>query len=262
MSTAALEDSAAPGASPARESAELVIATDGLSRDFGARRAVDNLTLNVRTGSVFGLLGPNGAGKTSTIRLLLGLLEPSSGSARVFGLDTRTQGNRIRESAGALLEHAGLYERLSAEDNLEFYGRAFRMSLEDRRNRIEDLLTHLGLWNRRGETVATWSRGMKQKLAIARAMLHRPRLLFLDEPTGGLDPVAAAAFRSDLTGLVARERTTVFLTTHNLSDAERLCDSVAVMNNGKLLATGSPHEVRGGNGSLEDAFLALVQEVP
>ena len=133
MSVAALEDPVASVARGARETSEWVIATDSLSRDFGGRRAVDNLTLNVPAGIVFGLLGPNGAGKTSTIRLLLGLLEPSGGSARVFGLDTRTQSGAIRERAGALLEHAGLYERLSAEDNLEFYGRVFRMPSADRR---------------------------------------------------------------------------------------------------------------------------------
>ena len=231
----------------AHETSACVIETDGLCRDFGGRRAVDNVTLRVPAGGVFGLLGPNGAGKTSTIRLLLGVLEPSSGSARVFGLDTRTQGAAIRERAGALLEHAGLYERLSAEDNLEFYGRAFLMPQADRRRRIEELLTRFGLWDRRRDTVAAWSRGMKQKLAIARTMLHRPQLLFLDEPTAGLDPIAAATLRDDLADLVAREHVTVFLTTHNLAEAEVLCDTVAVLREGQVLAIGSPRELRAGS---------------
>ena len=244
----------------AHQSAEVIIETDGLNRDFGGRRAVDNLTIKVRAGIMFGLLGPNGAGKTSTIRMLLGLLEPTSGNARVFGLDTRREGAAIREKSGALLEHAGLYERLSAKDNLEFYGRVFLAPAVERHVRIEELLRNMGLWERRGETVATWSRGMKQKLAIARAMLHRPQLLFLDEPTAGLDAIAAAALRSDLASLVARERVTVFLTTHNLAEAEQLCESIAVLKDGKLLATGTPREVRDGRASLEDAFRTLVEE--
>ncbi len=237
----------------------MIIETDCLRRDFGERRAIDDLTICVRAGTVFGLLGPNGAGKTSTIRMLLGLLEPTSGSARVFGLDTQREGAAIREKCGALLEHAGLYERLSAEDNLEFYGRVFRAPAAERRARIEELLRNMGLWDRRRETVATWSRGMKQKLAIARAMLHRPQLLFLDEPTAGLDPIAAGALRDDLASLVSREHVTVFLTTHNLAEAERLCESVAVLKDGKLLATGTPREVRDGRASLEDAFRTLVE---
>ena len=246
MNSIGLETSEIPVAHDARPSTDWVIETRGLCLDFGGRRALDDMTLNVPAGIVFGLLGPNGAGKTSTIRLLLGLLEPSRGSARVFGLDTRTHGDAIRERTGALLEHAGLYERLNAEDNLEFYCRAYRMPRADRRRRIAELLTQFGLWDRRREIVAKWSRGMKQKLAIARAMLHRPQLLFLDEPTAGLDPIAAAALRNDLARLVTRERITVFLTTHNLTEAEALCETVAVLRDGKLLATGSPREMRAG----------------
>jgi ABC-2 type transport system ATP-binding protein len=223
------------------------IETNALTRAFGGRAAVDGLTLRVPAGSVFGLLGPNGAGKTTTIRLLLGLLEPTSGSARVLGLDSGNDGDAIRERAGALLEHAGLYERLSAEDNLEFHGRICRLPRAQRRERIDELLTHLSLHERRRDVVATWSRGMKQKLAIARAMLHRPELLFLDEPTAGLDPIAAAALRDDLARLVSREHVTVLLTTHNLAEAEALCAEVGVLRAGKLLAVGTPQEVRSGS---------------
>ncbi|MGZ6340462.1 MAG: ABC transporter ATP-binding protein [Candidatus Limnocylindrales bacterium] len=207
-------------------------------------RAVDGLDLAVPAGSVFGFLGPNGSGKTTTIRLLLGLLEPTAGEAEVLGHDVRRAADRIRERSGALLEHAGLYERLSAQDNLEFVGRAWRLPPAERRARMERLLAPLGLWERRHEIVGAWSRGMKQKLAVARALLHGPALVFLDEPTAGLDPIAAAALRDDLAALARREGVTVFLTTHNLAEAEKLCDLVGVIRRGRLLAVGPPHDLR------------------
>lgn len=217
---------------------------EGLTRTFGSVRAVDGLDLEVPAGTVFGFLGPNGAGKTTTIRLLLGLLEPTAGRATVLGCDTRDGGGGIRERSGALLEHHGLYERLSAEENLAFYARVWRMGGTARVDRIRELLAPLGLWDRRKEPVGRWSRGMKQKLAVARALLHRPTLLFLDEPTAGLDPVAAASLRDELGGLVGREGVTVFLTTHNLAEAERLCGRVAVIKQGRLRAVGHPDELK------------------
>jgi ABC-2 type transport system ATP-binding protein len=226
----------------------LAIQAEHLTRDFATVRAVDDLSLDVPAGTVFGFLGANGAGKTTTIHLLLGLLEPTQGQAQVLGLDTRTQSQRIREQCGALLEQAGLYERLSAEENLRFYANVWRMSASARDDRIKELLAHMGLWDRRAERVSTWSRGMKQKLAIARVLLHRPKLIFLDEPTAGLDPVAAAALRDDLAALAAREGVTVFLTTHNLPEAERLCSLVGVIRQGRLLAVGSPDALREQSG--------------
>jgi ABC-2 type transport system ATP-binding protein len=223
---------------------QTVITTHELTRDFKAVRALDALTLEVPRGTIFGFLGPNGAGKTTTIRLLLGLLEPSGGSASVLGFDTRTQSGQIREQSGALLEHSGLYERLSAEDNLDFYGRVYHLADGERRARIQELLEHFGLWQRRKEPLAGWSRGMKQKVAVARALLHRPKLIFLDEPTAGLDPVASASLRDDLAQLAESMQTTVFLTTHNLSEAERLCGLVAIVRAGKLVGLGSPAELR------------------
>jgi len=251
-------------------SAPVIIRTEGLTRAFGSVRAVDGLDLEVPAGTVFGFLGPNGAGKTTTIRLLLGLLEPSGGRATVLGCDTRAEAGRIREQSGALLEHHGLYERLSAEQNLEFYARVWRMSRAARAERIRALLQPLGLWERRGEPVGRWSRGMKQKLAVARALLHKPSLLFLDEPTASLDPVAAATLRDELSTLVQREGVTVFLTTHNLAEAERLCGRVAVIKQGRLLAVGHPDELKARSATraeisgrgFTDATLALLRGRP
>ncbi|HEX2980184.1 MAG TPA: ABC transporter ATP-binding protein, partial [Anaerolineaceae bacterium] len=152
-------------------------------------------------------------------------------------------------NSGALLEQTGLYERLSAEDNLEFYARVWKMPAGERKARIRELLGNLDLWERRGELVGGWSRGMKQKLAVARTMLHRPALIFLDEPTAGLDPVAAAALREDLANLASQQGVTVFLTTHNLVEAEKLCAQVAVIRQGKLLAVGSPDTLRARTGA-------------
>ena len=223
--------------------------TEHLTREFaGGVRAVDDITLEVRSGIVFGFLGPNGAGKTTTIRLLLGLIEPSSGSAQVLGFDTRTQGAAIRENTGALLEHHGLYERLSAHDNLYFYARVARMSRKTALARVQELLEQFALWDRREDAVSTWSRGMKQKLAIARTLLHRPRLVFLDEPTAGLDPVAAANLRNDLSTLAEQTGTSIFLTTHNLAEAERLCAQIGVVVRGRLVASGHPDELRSARG--------------
>jgi ABC-2 type transport system ATP-binding protein len=225
-------------------SSDFAIRADGLTRDFGPVRALDALTLEVPKGIVFGFLGPNGAGKTTAIRVFLGLLDPTAGRAEVLGYDTKRDGTQIRTRCGALLEHPGLYERLSAADNLEFHGRAWHVSRRERRDRIRELLTRFSLWERRDDPVGTWSRGMKQKLAVARAVLHRPDLVFLDEPTSGLDPVSTAGLRDDLSALAAQEGVTVFLTTHNLSEAERLCAQVGVIRGGRLLAVGSPESLR------------------
>jgi len=225
------------------------IRIENLTRDFGEVRAVDGLSLEVPAGSIFGFLGPNASGKTTTINLLLGLLEPTAGRAEVLGFDTAAQADEIRARTGALLEHDGLYEQMSAQDNLEFYGRIWRMPAAERTERIRDLLARMGVWDRREERVAKWSRGMKQKLALARALLHRPPLVFLDEPTAGLDVVSAAALRDDLAELASREGVTVFLTTHNMAEAEKLCSRVAVIRRGKLLAVGHPDQLRAQTGA-------------
>jgi len=218
---------------------EAAIWCDGLTIKFGDRSAVNGLNLTIPAGVVFGFLGTNGAGKTTTIRLLLGLLEPTSGRAAVAGFDTASQGDEVRAHCGVLLDEPGLYDRLSAEANLEFYGRIWQMSPTDRSVRIKELLEHLGLWDRRKESVGTWSLGMRKKLALARAVLHRPPVVFLDEPTTGLDPLARAALRTDIVSLAEKEGSTVFLTTHDLDDAQRMCSLVGVMKEGQLVATGS-----------------------
>ncbi|MFC1541909.1 ABC transporter ATP-binding protein [Candidatus Latescibacterota bacterium] len=223
---------------------ESIIRIENLIHDFGSVRALDNLSLEIPSGIVFGFLGPNGAGKTTTIRLLLGLLAHTSGKIEVLGKDITTNSDYIREYTGALLEHNGLYERLSAIENLDFFGRIWHIPSFERHNRIKTLLSHFELWDRRTDKVGTLSRGMKQKLAVARAMLHNPRLIFLDEPTAGLDPVASARLRDDIAHLAESSGTTVFLTTHNLNEADKICNLVGVINKGRLIATGVPDELK------------------
>ena len=247
------------------------IVTKNLTREYDAVCALDHLTIEVPAGSIFGLLGPNAAGKTTVIRLLLGLVEPSEGEATVLGFDVRRNGDEIRRRTGALFEHPGLYERLSAYDNLDYFARIWRMPEVARRVRIETLLHHFGLWERRFEIVGSWGRGMQQKLAIARTLLHQPPLVFLDEPTMGLDPIAAAALRKELAALSHSEGVTIFLTTHNLAEAEQLCDTVGLMRAGKLLAVGKPADLRDQRGlpqleilgrGFDDDVIALLHKRP
>lgn len=237
---------------------DIAIIIENLTRDFGPIRALDNLSLEVPRGTIFGFLGPNGAGKTTTINILLGLLEPTSGSVKVMNLDTRGHSADIRSLSGALLEHHGLYEQLSAEDNLEFYGRVWRMNDHERRARIEELLTNIDLWERRKEKVVQWSRGMKQKLALARVVMHRPELVILDEPTAGLDVVSANSIQNDLAGLSRDSGTTIFMATHNMSEAERLCNIVAVIRHGKLLAIGDPKELKMRSNRAQGAQVEII----
>jgi len=216
-----------------------IIEIDRLAKRYGDVSALDGLTLSVPRGSVFGFLGPNGAGKTTTINLLMGLVEPSEGSARVLGFDTVAAADEIRVRVGALLDETGLYEQLSAYENLLFYARVWKLSPQEAEARIGEVLSDIGLWDRRDDLAGSWSKGMQQRLALARAQLHDPELLFLDEPTSGLDVVSAREVRDHLASL-AREGKTIFLTTHNMSEAEELCARVAVIRNGRLVAEGEP----------------------
>ena len=211
-----------------------------LTKKFKTITAVEDLSLSVETGEIFGLLGPNGAGKTTTIRMLSALIAPTSGTARVFGFEIGRDDNSIRRNVGILTEAPGLYDQLSAERNLSFYGEMYEV--EDIPSQVERYLQMLGLWERRHEPVATFSKGMRQKLAIARALLHEPKVLFLDEPTSGLDPEAARLVRQFISGL-REEGRTIVMCTHNLDEADRLCDRIAVFRN-RLLALDSPKMLR------------------
>ncbi len=217
-----------------------MIDTKGLTKRFGDVLAVDGLDMEVRPGEIFGFLGPNGAGKTTTIRMLSALISPTSGKAKVAGYEVGREDNEIRRNVGILTESPGLYDRLSAERNLSFFAELH--DVEDVAGQVERYLRLLGLWDRRGDVAATFSKGMRQKLAIARAMLHEPKVLLLDEPTAGLDPEMARLVREFIGELKDKGRT-IFLCTHNLDEADRLCDRIAVVNT-RLLALDTPEALR------------------
>jgi len=205
---------------------------------------VDNVSLNVEEGEVFGFLGPNGAGKTTTIRMLACLISKTSGKATIGNYDTgkSLDEQKIRRMIGFLPENVGLYDELSAYDNLDFYGRYYGLSQQKRKEQIEYFLKLLGLWDKRDVAAGTFSKGMKQKLALGRALIHDPEVLFLDEPTANLDPEASKTIRNFILQLKS-EKKTIFLNTHLLDEAEKICDRVAILKT-KLVATGSPEELR------------------
>jgi ABC-2 type transport system ATP-binding protein len=221
------------------------IQVQGLEKKFGSFTAVDELSFEVKEGEVFGLLGPNGAGKTTTIRLLTCLIAPTGGSAQVCGFDIIQEPTKVRERVGILTENPCLYERLTAYENMGFFAEAYGVSVEaERRERIRELLEFFDLWSKKGDKVAHFSKGMKQKLAIARALVHKPQVLLLDEPTAGLDPESAREVRNMVTQLSHQEGRTIVLSTHRLEDAERLCDHVIIMDRGKRITEGSPDSLR------------------
>lgn len=215
----------------------------GLTRHFGSLTALDRVDLAVPRGTVFGFLGPNGAGKTTTIRLLLGLIAPSAGRLDVLGHALPDAGLEVRRRTGVVLENHGLYDGMSVAASLEFAARAYGLAPQAARARVRELAERFGLADRLAAKPQTLSRGMRQRMSIARALVGAPELLVLDEPTNGLDAEAAADLRSLLVELVA-SGTTVFLTTHLLAEAERLCDVVTVIKSGRVIATGSPTELR------------------
>jgi ABC-2 type transport system ATP-binding protein len=217
-----------------------MIVMERLSKRFGDTQAVDGLSLEVSRGEIFGFLGPNGAGKTTTIRMLGALIEPTEGSAKVAGYTLGREDTQIRQHVGILTESPGLYDRLSAVRNLCFFAQLY--DVPDVEAQVERYLRILGLWERRHEAAATFSKGMRQKLAIARALLHEPEVLFLDEPTSGLDPEMARLVREFIADL-KQEGRTIFLCTHNLDEADRLCDRIAVFNT-HLLAVDTPAALR------------------
>ena len=217
-----------------------MITTQNLTKKFDQITAVKNLTLEIPEGEVFGFLGPNGAGKTTTIRMLTSLIKPTNGSASVNGHIVGEQDIDIRRSVGLLTETPGLYDNLSAERNLEIYASLYEV--EDIKGQVEKYLRFLGLWERRLDVAATFSKGMKQKLAIARSLLHEPRTLFLDEPTAALDPEASRLVREFILE-IKKEGRTIFICTHNLDEADRLCDRIGVFKT-SLLVLDSPAKLR------------------
>ena len=217
-----------------------MIATEGLTRRFGTLTAVDGLDLTVEKGEVFGFLGPNGAGKTTTIRMLAGLIAPTDGAATVANVKLGGNNRAIRSRVGVLTETPGLYRRLSAWDNLMFFAKLYQVT--DPARQAERYLKLFDLWDRRDAPAGSYSKGMRQKLAIARALLHEPEVLFLDEPTASLDPESARTVRETIEGLRSKERT-IFLCTHNLDEADRLCDRVALFNT-RLIRVGEPAKLR------------------
>lgn len=220
-----------------------MIDTQNLTKKFGDLTAVDNLTLHVDDGEIFGFLGPNGAGKTTTIRMLCCLISKTSGSAKIGGYDVASKEDslKIRKIIGLVPDNVGLTEHLTAYDNLDFYGKIYDMTESQRKENIHRFLDMLGLWHRRDVPAGSFSKGMKQKLAIARALIHDPEILVLDEPTANLDPEASKTVRDFILQL-KKEKKTIVLNTHNLDEAQRICDRVGIMNT-KLMALGSPQQL-------------------
>jgi ABC-2 type transport system ATP-binding protein len=220
-----------------------IIQLQNLSRSFGSNCAINNVSFTVEEGEVFGMLGPNGSGKTTLVRLLNGVLAPTSGKALLFGRDVTADGAYIRARTGVLTETPSLYERFTAKKNLTFFGRFYGIPDTEITGRINKILSLLNLADRADEPVGGFSRGMKQRLAIARALIHDPQVIFLDEPTSGLDPEASRQVDGIIRELASDKGKTIFLCTHNLNEAQHLCSRVAMINKGKILALGSIAEL-------------------
>jgi len=223
---------------------ERIIEVSGLQHKYGDFQAIKDLSFDVHQGEVFGLLGPNGAGKTTTVRLLNGMFEASGGRISVMGIDPMKAGEKVREKSGVLTETPALYERLTARQNLRFFGVLAGMSDKEIETRTSELLEMFDLSKRADDRTGTFSKGMKQRLALSRAWLTNPKLLFLDEPTSGLDPEAAVQVRELIADVRKKEGTTVLICTHNLDEAQRLCDRLLIMREGTSLAIGSLADLR------------------
>jgi ABC-2 type transport system ATP-binding protein len=235
-----------------------IIEVRGLTRRFGDQVAVDDVSFTVYEGEVFAFLGPNGSGKSTTIRMLCGILTPSAGEGRVLGYDIATEGERIKRSIGYMSQRFALYEDLSVRENLEFYASVYEVPSRDRRARIEELIEMAGLTGREHQLSGQLSGGWKQRLALGCAIAHRPRLLFLDEPTAGVDPVSRRKFWTMIHGL-ASEGVTIFVTTHYLDEAEH-ASRIAMIHNGVLRALASPVELK--RSSLQGTLVNLVSDAP
>ena len=233
------------------------VETRGLTRRFGPVTAVRELTLRIERGEVFGLLGPNGSGKTTTIRMLCGILEPSAGSATVAGIDVAAAPEQVRQRIGYMSQQFGLYEDLTAGENLTFYAAIYGLTGDARRARVAEVVAFLEIGARLRQLAGELSGGWKQRLALGCALLHGPAVLFLDEPTAGVDPAARRRFWGAIHDLAAHG-TTVLVTTHYMDEAER-CQRLAMLSGGRLIALGTPAEVAAqvGGRTLEDAFVIL-----
>lgn len=236
-----------------------MIKVENLSKKFGEVTAVDDVSFDVKAGEIFAFLGPNGAGKTTTIKMLTTLLRPTSGTIRIDGIDPATQPNEVRKRFGIVFQDPSLDQELTAYENMEIHGVLYHVPRKIRHERTEMLLKLFELWDRRKAYVKEFSGGMKRRLEIARGFLHTPKILFLDEPTLGLDPQSRNQLWTHVKNLNKAEGVTVFLTTHYMDEAERVADRLAIIDHGKIVAQGSPQELREqtGTDSLEGAFLAL-----
>jgi ABC-2 type transport system ATP-binding protein len=248
-----------------------LIETENLTRKFADLTAVDAVTFRVEEGEVFGFLGPNGAGKTTTVRMLCCLISKTSGKASIGDYDVGKDSDalKIRKLIGLVPDNVGLYDDLSAYDNLDFYGKLYDCTEAQRKENIQRFLTMLGLWEKKDVAVGTFSKGMKQKLGIACALVHDPKVLFMDEPTANLDPESAKTVRDFILDL-KKEKRTIFLNTHNLDEAQKICDKIAILNT-KLMAVGTPEELeRSASGrktvvqlvQVSDAILAALRKLP
>jgi ABC-2 type transport system ATP-binding protein len=239
------------------------VAASGLVKRFGTTVAVDGISLRVGEGEFFGFLGPNGAGKSTTIKMLCGLLRPDAGTVRVAGYELTREPLEVKRRIGVLPEETNLYERLTGEEFLLFSGRMYGLSLEEARRRAADLLALMELTGDKDRLIVDYSMGMKKKTALAAALLHRPKVMFLDEPFNGIDPISVRAIRQALRQLT-EHGTTIFFSSHVMEVVERLCTRVAIIHHGRIVGEGTVAELRaqaeaGGNSSLEDIFLKLVE---
>ncbi len=238
---------------------ENIVIAEKLSKHYGKLKAVDNISFNVKKGEIFAFLGPNGAGKSTTIKMLTTILNPTSGSIHLNGFDAEKESEKVRKSFGIIFQDPSLDDDLTAYENMEFHGVLYHVPKKIRRERIEQLMRVTELWDRKDSLVKQFSGGMKRRLEIARGLLHHPKVLFLDEPTIGLDPQTRNHIWKYIKELNKKEGITVFLTTHYMEEADKVADRIAVIDHGKIVAQGNSKELKKKTKtkSLEDAFIKL-----
>ncbi len=236
-----------------------MINVSNLTKKFNGFTAIDNISFSVEEGEIFAFLGPNGAGKSTTIKILTTLLRPTSGNILINGFDPLKEQDNVRHSFGIVFQDPSLDDELTAFENMEFHGVLYGVPKKIRRTRIEQLLKFVELWDRRNDLVKNFSGGMRRRLEVARGLIHHPKILFLDEPTLGLDPQTRNHIWSHIKNLNKEENMTVFFTTHYMEEAERIAQNIAIIDHGKIISQGSPEELKQktNTNSLEDAFLSL-----